>query len=128
MSKGCPRKRCPVQKVLVVDDEAGIRDIIRRGLQHLGVQVWEAANGQEALSLVTRQAPDLILLDLGLPDTPGVDLVRPIRQLVSAPVVILSASWPLQYIAGHEPVSGYLSNPFKISSLIDIVRAHLSLP
>src|ERR1700693_4803022 len=78
-------------RVLVVDDEPPIRKLLRMGLNAHGYQILEAANGKTALDLLS-QAPDLIILDLGLPDTQGHDLLRTIRaRNESVPIVVLSS-------------------------------------
>ncbi|MGA9321255.1 MAG: response regulator transcription factor [Xanthobacteraceae bacterium] len=78
-------------RVLVVDDEPPIRKLLRMGLTAQGYQTLEAPNGKAALDLLS-QSPDLIILDLGLPDTQGHDLLRTIRaRNESVPIVVLSS-------------------------------------
>ena len=78
-------------RVLVVDDEPPIRKLLRMGLTAHGYQTLEAPNAKTALDLLD-QAPDLIILDLGLPDAQGHDLLRMIRaRNESVPIVVLSS-------------------------------------
>jgi two-component system, OmpR family, KDP operon response regulator KdpE len=78
-------------KVLVVDDEPPIRKLLRMGLTVQGYQILEAPNGKTALELLS-QGPDLVILDLGLPDIQGHELLRMIRaRNENVPVVVLSS-------------------------------------
>ena len=78
-------------KVLVIDDEPQIRRVVRSALEVDGARVLEAATGREGAELAAAEQPDLIVLDLGLPDLPGLDVCRDIRGWSTAPVVVLSA-------------------------------------
>jgi two-component system KDP operon response regulator KdpE len=78
-------------KILVVDDEPPIRKLLRMGLTSQGYQVLEAPNGKAALELLAKK-PDLVILDLGLPDIDGLELLRRIRhRQENLPVVVLSS-------------------------------------
>jgi two-component system KDP operon response regulator KdpE len=79
------------QTILVVDDEEQIRRAVTEVLRPLSMSVLEAETGAEALSIVDVALPDLVVLDLGLPDMPGVDVCTAIRRRSSAPVIVLSA-------------------------------------
>ena len=68
------------QRVLVVDDETSIRRYLRAALTAQGLTVYEAVNGQEALSAVIANRPDIIILDLGLPDIGGIEVTRQLRE------------------------------------------------
>ena len=83
-------------KLLLVDDDAEIRASVRLGfeLQWRDVEIVEAAGGEEALRLVEEQRPDLVLLDVGLPDTDGYSILREIRAFSAVPVIMLSARRP----------------------------------
>lgn len=81
-----------VVKILVVDDEPPIRKLLRVGLTAEGYAMVEAANGEEAVALIAEEKPDLILLDLGLPDISGHDLLERWRaELIELPIVVLSS-------------------------------------
>ena len=78
-------------KVLVVDDEPPIRKLLRMGLSTQGYQILDAPNGKTALELMAEE-PDLVILDLGLPDMQGLELLRLIRERnEEVPVVVLSS-------------------------------------
>ena len=78
-------------RVLVVDDEPAIVRAVQTNLSRHGFEVDAVATGQDALDASLRIHPDLVLLDLGLPDTDGLDVIRAIRQRASTPTVVLSA-------------------------------------
>jgi two-component system KDP operon response regulator KdpE len=78
------------QRVLVVDDEASIRRYLRAALSAQGFAVYEAANGQEALNAVIADHPEIIILDLGLPDIDGIEVTRRLREWSQTPIIILS--------------------------------------
>jgi DNA-binding response OmpR family regulator len=76
---------------LVVEDERGIRDVLRRYLERAGFGVLTTGSGAEALTFLTGSAVDLVLLDLGLPDIDGEDVLREIRESGAPPVLVLTA-------------------------------------
>ena len=78
-------------RVLVVDDEPGILRAVQTNLGRHDFRVDVATNGSDALEAYNRLRPDLVLLDLGLPDMDGLDVLRAIRERTSTPVVVLSA-------------------------------------
>ena len=78
------------QRVLVVDDENAIRRYLHTALTAQGFVVHEAANGQETLNAVVENRPDVIILDLGLPDIDGVEVTRRLREWSQTPIIILS--------------------------------------
>ena len=77
--------------VLVVDDEPAIRRTVSAGLRARDYEVREAENGERAVAAVAEDPPDLVILDLGLPDIDGVDVCRRIRAWSQVPIVVLSA-------------------------------------
>ena len=105
-------------KVLVVEDQRDLRTLLMDTLADQGYDVLDAANGAAALELASHEAPDMMLLDLGLPDMDGFEVLRRLRQnpdTNSLPVVILSA---LPAVNGEKPgmdlgVSHYLSKPWE---------------
>ena len=113
--------------VLVIDDEPQIRRVVRHALEADGARVLEAATGRDGADLAAAQRPDLIVLDLGLPDIPGVEVCRDIRAWCSAPILVLSARH-----ADQEKVAlldagadDYLTKPFSTQELQARVRAQL---
>src|SRR5215470_1157522 len=78
------------QVALVIDDEPQIRRLLRVTLEANGYRVFDAATGQEGLAQAAQRRPQIILLDLGLPDLEGVEVLRRIREWSQTPVLILS--------------------------------------
>jgi two-component system KDP operon response regulator KdpE len=114
-------------RVVVVDDEPAILRAIRTNLGRHDFQVETASNANEALDALVRVHPDLILLDLGLPDMDGLDVIRSIRQRVNTPIIVLSARE-----AEHDKVAAldagaddYLTKPFGVNELLARVRVAL---
>ena len=79
------------EKILVVEDEQSIAHFISTILNTNGYEAMQARSGQEALSMISSHCPDLIILDLGLPDMDGMDILRQLRSWTSLPVVVVSA-------------------------------------
>ena len=78
--------------VLLVDDDPGILDVLRDRLEPLNLRVYEATCGRETFQLLERHSPDILLLDIAIPDTNGLDILREIRrQGVSVTVIIMTA-------------------------------------
>jgi len=86
----------PAYKMLVVEDDPRLREALHLCLQHLGYSVWEATTCGEALALADQHHPDLILLDLGLPDGDGLEVAQELRRRPSTnriPIAILTGQW-----------------------------------
>ncbi len=113
--------------VLVVEDESKLRELIRSFLEREGLTVFTAASGSEALALATHAEPDLVVLDLGLPDVSGLDLVRELRRGSDVLVLILTAmSSEEDRIRGLElGADDYVTKPFSPRELILRVLAML---
>jgi two-component system, OmpR family, KDP operon response regulator KdpE len=114
-------------RVLVVDDEPPIRKLLRMGLSAHGYQILEAPNGKTALDLLG-EAPDLIILDLGLPDARGHELLRTIRaRSESVPIVVLSSrddeTGKVQAL--DIGADDYVTKPFGMEELLARMRAAL---
>ncbi|WP_332718996.1 response regulator transcription factor [Pelagibacterium mangrovi] len=115
-------------KVLVVDDEPPIRKLLRVGLSAEGYTVIEAPNGRAALELVGSDKPDLILLDLGLPDMQGHDLLEKLRgELADLPIVVLSSRTDEAGIvrALEMGADDYVTKPFGTRELVARIRMAL---
>src|SRR4051812_24436684 len=80
---------CPA--VLVIEDEPQIRKVLRITLEANHYRCFESISGREGLSAARNQRPDLIIVDLGLPDMDGVEIIRDIREWSTIPVIVLSA-------------------------------------
>lgn len=111
-------------KVLVVDDEIAIQRFLRVTLNGQGFIVSEAKTGQEALQAVTLNRPDLVILDLGLPDIDGVEVTRRLREWSKVPVIILSVrEQEVDKIAALDAgADDYLTKPFGMGELLARIR------
>jgi DNA-binding response OmpR family regulator len=116
-----------VKTVLVVDDEPKIVDVVREYLEHAGFSVRTAGDGPAALERARALAPDLIVLDLGLPGLDGLDVARQLRRTSRVPVIILTARGDeVDRIIGLElGADDYLVKPFSPRELVARVRAVL---
>jgi two-component system, OmpR family, KDP operon response regulator KdpE len=114
-------------RVLIVEDEADIRRFVRMALQAEGHEAFEADTMQRGLIDAGTRKPDLIVLDLGLPDGDGVDLIRELRTWSAVPVIVLSArSDEAHKIAALDVgADDYLIKPFGAGELMARVRAQL---
>jgi two-component system KDP operon response regulator KdpE len=111
-------------RVLVVDDERAIRRFLRASLTAHGYHVFEAARAQEALDAVRTIRPDLIILDLGLPDLDGIDVTRQLREWSKVPIVILSVRGQDEdkIAALDAGADDYLTKPFSTGELLARIR------
>lgn len=114
-------------KILVIDDENQIRRMLRIALKSEGYDISEAENGEQGLASIVRQQPDLVVLDLGLPDMDGQTLLRELRSWSAVPVIVLSVrnsdKEKVQLLdAGAQD---YVSKPFSIEEFLARVRANL---
>jgi two-component system KDP operon response regulator KdpE len=114
----------PGQRVLVVDDENSIRRYLRAALGAQGFTVYEAANGMEAIQGVLAHHPDLIILDLGLPDMDGIEVTRQLREWSQIPIIILSVrEAEVDKIAALDAgADDYLTKPFGTGELMARMR------
>lgn len=116
-----------MEKVLIVEDDAGISDFVNLELQHEGFETQIAATGREALSKFESFNPDLILLDVMLPELSGLEVLRRIRKTSNVPVILVTARGET-----YDRVNGldagaddYLPKPFEIEELLARMRAVL---
>jgi DNA-binding response OmpR family regulator len=116
-----------MKTILVVDDEPKIAALARDYLEHAGFAVVTAATGQAALDAVGRSKPDLVVLDLGLPELDGLDVTRTIRRDSSLPIVMLTArDDEIDKLLGLElGADDYLTKPFSPRELVARVKAVL---
>ena len=114
-------------RILVVDDEPQIRRFLRTSLSAHGYHMIEAACGKEAMVLTTTEHPDVLMLDLGLPDIDGLEVVRRIREWSNVPIIVLS-------VRGREEdkiaaldggADDYVTKPFGMGELLARIRAAL---
>ncbi len=114
-------------RVLVVDDERAIRRFLQVSLTSHGHTVFEASNGQEALEAVVAHRPDMIILDLGLPDIDGVEVTQRLREWTQTPIIILSVrEHESDKIAALDAgADDYLTKPFSVGELMARLRVAL---
>lgn len=115
-------------KVLIVDDEPAIRKLVRVGLGSQGYTILEAPNAKDAVELLKADRPDIILLDLGLPDIPGHDLLGKWRsELLELPIVILSSRTDEAGIVSALELGAddYVTKPFGMKELVARIRVAL---
>jgi two-component system KDP operon response regulator KdpE len=113
--------------ILIIDDEPQIRRVVRNALGGESVRVLEAAAGREGIDLAAAERPDLVVLDLGLPDTAGASVCREIRKWSSVPIVVLSArhSESEKVALLDAGADDYVTKPFSTAELQARVRAQL---
>jgi len=114
-------------RVLVVDDEKAIRRYLRVALSAQGISVMEASSGEEALRAVAVDHPDVVILDLGLPDMEGTEVTRRVREWTEVPIIILSVrEQESEKIAALDAgADDYLTKPFGTGELMARLRAAL---
>jgi len=112
-------------RILVVDDEKAIRGFLKTALSSYGYAVFEATRGTEALIEAVRVHPDAIILDLGLPDMDGREVIAKIRARTKTPIIILSVrDDPLEKIAALDAgADDYIAKPFSVGELLARLKA-----
>lgn len=116
-------------RILIVDDEQQIRRFLRISLASQGYGVLEAENGKQALAMVYTQAPDVVLLDLGLPDMDGHEVLQGIREHSTVPVIVVSVRdrEEEKVFSLDNGANDYVTKPFGIQELLARIRAVLRL-
>jgi two-component system KDP operon response regulator KdpE len=114
-------------RILVVDDEAAMRRALRASLEARGYHVDLASAGFEALGAVVDHPPDLVILDLGLPDVDGVEVCRRLRAWSTVPIIVLSADGAddRKVAALDEGANDYVTKPFSTPELLARIRVAL---
>ena len=113
--------------IVLIEDESEIRRFLRTTLPGHGFRVYEATTGQAGLIEVKSRNPDLILLDLGLPDMDGTEVIRQVREWTPAPIIVLSArEQEQQKVAALDlGADDYVTKPFGINELLARIRTAL---
>ncbi|WP_243844002.1 two-component system response regulator KdpE [Paraburkholderia caballeronis] len=116
-----------VVNVVVIEDDRHIRRFVRTSLEGEAMRVVEAETGQRGLAMAAGTRPDLVIVDLGLPDVDGLDVIRQLREWSSMPVIVLSArSLEQQKVAALDAgADDYLTKPFGVGELVARIRAQL---
>ena len=117
-------------RVLVVDDEAGIRDLLEYGLGQAGFNVRSVIDGRTALNTVKQWSPEVIVLDVMLPEIDGFTLLPALRRLTDVPIVMLSAKTETaEKVAGlSRGADDYVGKPFELEELIARLHSALRRP
>jgi excisionase family DNA binding protein len=110
--------------VLVVDDDAGVRGLVRANLEAEGYAVREAASAREGLTALEEEAPDLVLLDVMMPEVDGWEMLRQVQERFGAgaiPVIVFSGKVEERSVvdAASRGASGFLGKPFDLRQLVD---------
>ena len=113
--------------IVVIEDDPQIRRFLRTGLQAHGFEIHEADNGKYGLIVAATRKPDLVILDLGLPDMDGVEVIRKLREWTSRPVIILSArNMEADKVEALDAgADDYLAKPFGLDELLARIRVAL---
>lgn len=113
--------------VVLIEDDKAIRRFVQASLELENVRVIEAELGRRGLSLAANARPDLVIVDLGLPDIDGVDVIRQLRDWSSVPVIVLSArTREEEKVAALDAgADDYLTKPFGVGELLARIRAQL---
>jgi two-component system KDP operon response regulator KdpE len=113
--------------ILIIDDEQQIRSAVRNALREVADHIGEAATGAEGITAALSERPELVVLDLGLPDSAGVDVCRELRRLLASPIIVLSArhSEDEKVLLLNAGADDYVTKPFSVLELAARARAQL---
>ncbi len=114
-------------RILLIEDDPQIRRFLRTSLGLQGYELIEAATGNDGLALAASQVPDLVILDLGLPDLEGIEVIKRLREWSSIPIIILSArGQERDKVANLDAgADDYLTKPFGMAELLARIRVAL---
>ncbi len=114
-------------RCVIVDDEAAIRRFLRASLGSEDIECFEATTGEEAIHVVAQKNPDIVLLDIGLPDIDGLDVLGRLREWTQVPVIMISARGQEKdkIVALDSGADDYVTKPFSVNELMARVRVAL---
>ncbi|MBT2573042.1 sporulation initiation phosphotransferase Spo0F [Bacillus sp. ISL-51] len=118
------------EKILIVDDQYGIRILLNEVFNKEGYQTFQAANGIQALDIVTKERPDLVLLDMKIPGMDGIEILRRMKMIDdSIRVIIMTAYGELDMIQESKELGAltHFAKPFDIDEIRDAVKKYLPL-
>lgn len=115
------------ERILVVEDDCQIRNFIKYIIEKEGYKLFNACNGESALSIIVSEKIDLIILDLGLPDFDGIKIIEKIREWSEVPIIVVSArdQDKDKVLALDTGADDYITKPFIVDELVARVKAHL---
>lgn len=116
------------QKLLIVDDQYGIRILLNEVFQKEGYQTFQAANGYQALDIVEKHSPDLVLLDMKIPGMDGIEILKRLKAINSdIQVIIMTAYGELDMIQESKDLGAitHFAKPFDIDEIRDAVRKNM---
>jgi two-component system, response regulator, stage 0 sporulation protein F len=116
------------EKILIVDDQFGIRILLNEVFQKEGYQTFQAANGVQALDIVTKHSPDLVLLDMKIPGMDGIEILKRMKVIdADIRVIIMTAYGELDMIQEAKDLGArtHFAKPFDIDDIRGAVREHL---
>jgi len=118
-------------KLLIVDDQYGIRLLLHEIFKKEGYEVFQAANGFQAIDIVIKDCPDLVILDMKIPGMDGVEILKRIKEInKEIKVILMTAYGELDIIEEAKKLGAlrYFPKPFDIDEIKKVVREHTSQP
>ncbi|MCU9613323.1 response regulator [Caldibacillus lycopersici] len=118
------------EKILIVDDQFGIRILLNEVFQKEGYRTFQAANGKQALEIVKMYSPDIVLLDIKIPGMDGIEILKRLKKInTEIKVIIMTAYGELDMISEAMELGAltYFAKPFDITELRETVRTHMPL-
>ncbi len=118
------------EKILIVDDQYGIRILLNEVFQKEGYKTFQAANGVQAIDIVTKHSPDLVLLDMKIPGMDGIEILKRLKAIdVDIQVIIMTAYGELDMIQEAKDLGAitHFAKPFDIDEIRDAVKKHMPM-
>lgn len=114
-------------KIVIIEDEKPLRRFLKAGFTDEAAEIFEAETGADGLKLIARENPDIVLLDLGLPDLDGLEVLAQVREWSTVPIIVLSARGQEKdkILALDGGADDYLTKPFSVNELLARIRVAL---